>query len=176
MGKWPDFEYHGGKWLKNDRSGFNSSHPSLGSPLNLGDHWWHAWECLKLAKMTIFRHVANGVGLCFKTQNGALIAEREREQADKKLSKVCWLCFLSTPPVSSPDPCGSDPWWLCAETANLARPQHIQIYKRSQQKINYEKRQSNPAVSAANIFCKKAKSISISGHSVWAFLCKFIPP
>ena len=31
--KWPDFEYHGGKWLKYDRFGFNSSHPSLGSTL-----------------------------------------------------------------------------------------------------------------------------------------------
>ena len=39
MGQWPDFEYHGGKWLKYDWSGFNSSHPSLGSPLNLGDPW-----------------------------------------------------------------------------------------------------------------------------------------
>ena len=39
MGKWPDFEYHGGKWLKYDRSGFNSSHPSLGSPLDLGNPW-----------------------------------------------------------------------------------------------------------------------------------------
>ena len=70
MGKWPDFEYHVGKWLKYDRSGYNSSHPSLGSPLDLGnpwrplttlgDPWWHAWKCLKMAKMTIFRHVANG--------------------------------------------------------------------------------------------------------------------
>ena len=54
IGKRPDFEYHGGKWLKYDRYGFNSSHPSLGSPLNLGepwrplatigDHWRHAWK------------------------------------------------------------------------------------------------------------------------------------
>ena len=60
MGKWPNSEYHGGKWLKYDQSGFNSSHPSLGSPLNLGDHWQDVWKCLKIAKMTIFRHVANG--------------------------------------------------------------------------------------------------------------------
>ena len=39
MGKWPDFEYHVGKWLKYDRSGYNSSHPSLGSPLDLGNPW-----------------------------------------------------------------------------------------------------------------------------------------
>ena len=54
MGKWPDFEYHVGKWLKYDRSGYNSSHPSLGSPLDLGNPWrplatlggpWrHAWK------------------------------------------------------------------------------------------------------------------------------------
>ena len=54
MGKWPDFEYHVGKWLKYDRSGYNSSHPSLGSPLDLGnpwrplailgDPWRHAWK------------------------------------------------------------------------------------------------------------------------------------
>ena len=34
-----DFEYHGGKWLKYDLSGFNSSHPSLGSSLDLGNPW-----------------------------------------------------------------------------------------------------------------------------------------
>ena len=39
MGKRPDFEYHVGKWLKYDRSGYNSSHPSLGSPLDLGNPW-----------------------------------------------------------------------------------------------------------------------------------------
>ena len=44
MGKWPDFEYHVGKWLKYDRSGYNSSHPSLGSPLDLGNPWRHAWK------------------------------------------------------------------------------------------------------------------------------------
>ena len=42
MGKWPNSEYHGGKWLKYDRSGFNSSRPSLGSQI---DHIW-----------VIFRH------------------------------------------------------------------------------------------------------------------------
>ena len=30
MGKWPDFEYHGGKLLKYDRSSFNSSKATLG--------------------------------------------------------------------------------------------------------------------------------------------------
>ena len=30
MGKWPDFEYHGGKWIKYDRSSFNSSKATLG--------------------------------------------------------------------------------------------------------------------------------------------------
>ena len=39
MGKWPDFEYHLGKLLKHDRSSYNSSHPSLGSPLDLGNPW-----------------------------------------------------------------------------------------------------------------------------------------
>ena len=39
MGKWPDFEYYVGKWLKYDRSGYNSSHPSLGSPWDLGNPW-----------------------------------------------------------------------------------------------------------------------------------------
>ena len=37
MGKWPDFEYHVGKLLKYDQFGSNTSHPTLGSPLNLGD-------------------------------------------------------------------------------------------------------------------------------------------
>ena len=39
MGKLPDFEYRVGKWLKYDRSGYNSSHPSLGSPWDLGNPW-----------------------------------------------------------------------------------------------------------------------------------------
>ena len=39
MGKWPDFEYCVGKCLKYDRSGCNSSHPSLGSPWDLGNPW-----------------------------------------------------------------------------------------------------------------------------------------
>ena len=30
MGKLPDFEYRVEKWFKYDRSGYNSSHPSLG--------------------------------------------------------------------------------------------------------------------------------------------------
>ena len=47
MGKWPDFEYHGGKWLKYDWSGFSSSHPSLGSPLMV-------W-CIKLTSSGTFR-------------------------------------------------------------------------------------------------------------------------
>jgi len=43
--KWPDFEYHVGKLLKYNQSGYNSSHPSLaswGPPWTLetlGDHW-----------------------------------------------------------------------------------------------------------------------------------------
>ena len=48
MGKWPDFEYHVGKWLKYDRSGYNSSHPSLGSPLDLGNPWRPLATCLKM--------------------------------------------------------------------------------------------------------------------------------
>ena len=43
MGKWPDFEYHVGKWLKYDRFGSNSSQPTLRFPpwtlATLGDHW-----------------------------------------------------------------------------------------------------------------------------------------
>ena len=39
MGKWPNFEYHVGKWLKYDRFGSNSSQPTLGSPLNLVSSW-----------------------------------------------------------------------------------------------------------------------------------------
>ena len=56
MGKWPNFKYHGGKWLKYDRSGFNLSHPSLGPPLNLGDPWRPLATCLKMVILTIFRH------------------------------------------------------------------------------------------------------------------------
>ena len=44
MGKWPDFEYHGGKY---DQSGFDSSHPSLGSPLMV-------W-CIELTSSGTFR-------------------------------------------------------------------------------------------------------------------------
>ena len=57
MGKWPNFEYHVGKWLKYDRFGSNSSQSTLGSPLNLGDPWRplatlgdhrrHAWKWTK---------------------------------------------------------------------------------------------------------------------------------
>ena len=39
MGKLPDFEYLVGKWLKYDRSGYNSSHPYLGPPWDLGNPW-----------------------------------------------------------------------------------------------------------------------------------------
>ena len=35
MGKWPDFEYHVGKWLKYDRFGSNSSQPTMGFPWTL---------------------------------------------------------------------------------------------------------------------------------------------
>ena len=37
MGKWANFEYHVGKLLKYDQFGSNSSQPTLGSPLNLGN-------------------------------------------------------------------------------------------------------------------------------------------
>ena len=54
MEKWADFEYHVGKWLKYDRSGYNSSHPSLGSPLMVwcieltsSGHFWSLPTCLK---------------------------------------------------------------------------------------------------------------------------------
>ena len=48
MCKWPNFEYHVGKRLKYDRSGYNSSHPSLGSPLDLGNPWRPLATCLKM--------------------------------------------------------------------------------------------------------------------------------
>ena len=60
MGKWPDFEYHVGKWLRYDRFGSNSSQPTLVSPLNLGDAWglgdpWRPWlNMVKMAK--IWKH------------------------------------------------------------------------------------------------------------------------
>ena len=59
MGKWPNFEYHGGKWHKYDRSGYNSSHPSLESPLIVwcieltsSGHIWSFPTCLKMAKIS----------------------------------------------------------------------------------------------------------------------------
>ena len=65
MGKLPDFEYRVGKWLKYDRSGYNSSHPSLGSPWDLGNPWRplatlgdHAWKWSFWPFSGIFRHVA----------------------------------------------------------------------------------------------------------------------
>ena len=71
MGKWPDFEYHVGKWLKYDRSGYNSSHPSLGSPLDLGnpwrplatlgDPWRHFWKWPFWGKLVIFKHASKSV-------------------------------------------------------------------------------------------------------------------
>ena len=61
MGKWPDFEYHVRKWVRYDRSGYNSSHPSLGSPLMVwcidltssGHIWSFPKIFLKTAKMTL---------------------------------------------------------------------------------------------------------------------------
>ena len=60
MGKWPDFEYHVGKWLKYDRFGSNSSQPTLGSPLNLGDPWRPCLKMVILAILTISRHGRQG--------------------------------------------------------------------------------------------------------------------
>ena len=37
--KWLYCAYHVGKWFKYDRFGSNSSQPTLGSPLDLGDPW-----------------------------------------------------------------------------------------------------------------------------------------
>ena len=66
MGKWPNFEYHVGKWLKYDRSGYNSSHPSLGSLLDLGNPWRPfatlgdpAWKWPIWGKLVIFKHVVS---------------------------------------------------------------------------------------------------------------------
>ena len=56
MGKRPNFEYHVGKWLKYDRFGSNSSQPTLGSPLNLGDHWRHTWKWPFWGKLAIFTY------------------------------------------------------------------------------------------------------------------------
>ena len=55
MGKWPDFEYHVGKWLKYGRFGSNSSQPTLGSPLNLGDPWRPLVTCLIMGILAIFK-------------------------------------------------------------------------------------------------------------------------
>ena len=77
MGKWPKINQKRANFkirliltLKYDRSGYNSSHPSLGSPWDLGNPWWplatlgDPWRlCLKMAKMTkmtIFRHGRQG--------------------------------------------------------------------------------------------------------------------
>ena len=38
MGKWPDFEYHVGKWLKYDRSGYNTSQVEI-----LNQPWGPPW-------------------------------------------------------------------------------------------------------------------------------------
>ena len=78
MGKWPDFEYHVGNWLKYDRSGYNSSHPSLGSPLMVwcieltsSGHFWSFPTCLKMVIWAIFRHVGNDLNagsVCLKSK------------------------------------------------------------------------------------------------------------
>ena len=57
MGKWPDFEYHVGKWLKYDRFGSNSSQPTLGPPLNLSDPWR---PLATIGDMLEHGHVGNG--------------------------------------------------------------------------------------------------------------------
>ena len=66
MGKWPDFEYRVGKWLEYDRFGSNSSQPTLGSPLNLGDPWRplatlgdHAWKWSKWPKWLIWEIISS---------------------------------------------------------------------------------------------------------------------
>ena len=60
IGKLPDFEYCVGKWLKYDRFGSDSSHPSLGSPWDLGNPWRplatlgdHAWKWSKWPKLPL---------------------------------------------------------------------------------------------------------------------------
>ena len=49
------FEHHVGKWLKYDRFGSNSSQPTLGSPLNLGDPWRPLVTCLIMVILAIFK-------------------------------------------------------------------------------------------------------------------------
>ena len=63
MGKWPDFEYHGGKWLKYDRSGLTHlTHPwgppwwfdALNSlPVVIFGHFRHAWKWPKFLRRKI---------------------------------------------------------------------------------------------------------------------------
>ena len=58
-----DFEYHVAKWLKYDRSVYNSSHPSLGSlwmvwciELTSSGHIWSFPTCLKMVIFTQNHH------------------------------------------------------------------------------------------------------------------------
>ena len=68
MGKWPNFEYHDGKRLKYDRFGSNSSQPTLGSPLNLGDPWRPLATCLKITILGEIGHFP--IEIPIKNENG----------------------------------------------------------------------------------------------------------
>ena len=64
-GKMTRFEYHVGKWLEYDRSGYNSSHPSLGSllmvwciELTFSGTFRSFPTCLEMAKMDINLHLS----------------------------------------------------------------------------------------------------------------------
>ena len=65
MGKWPDFEYHVGKWLKYDRSGYPWGPPWTLE--TLGDLWRPLATMSENGNFDHFQAwspmVANGLGL-----------------------------------------------------------------------------------------------------------------
>ena len=59
MGKWPDFEYQVGKWLKYDRLILTHLNQPWGPHWTLetlGDPWRPLATCLKMVILAIFRH------------------------------------------------------------------------------------------------------------------------
>ena len=102
MWKWPDFEYHVEKWLKYDRSGYNSSHPSLRSPLDLGNPWRPLATCLQITilgeighfQATIYAELRDKLEVlkepCLHSQDSLLSCQSWLDWLDHWLQSLVW--------------------------------------------------------------------------------------
>ena len=135
MRKWPDFEYHVGKWLKYDRSGFNSSHQS--------PWWFDALNSLPVVILGHFRHARNGDFHPKSSFSG--MSEMTKYEHQYRVQLFSWFqygfkaqctCFLG----------GSDPHWLThrsrQSSVELNRPAGFHIHTCEGKHTRYVVRQT----------------------------------